>query len=62
MGWGLKQVVVEMLDKEISLNQFVDAGIKVLDRRISNAPIERSEARWREGWHNRLTSYLPPTN
>ena len=62
MGWGLKQVVTEMLDKEFSLHKFVEAGTKVLDRRISNAPVERLEARWREGWHNRLLSYLPPTN
>jgi len=34
----------------------------VLDRRISNAPAERRESRWRAGWHNRLQSYLPPAN
>ena len=62
MGWGLKQVIAEMLDTELSLYHFVEAGTKVLDRRISNAPVERSEARWREGWHNRLLSYLPSKN
>ena len=62
MGWGLKQVIAEMFDTELSLYHFVEAGTKVLDRRISNAPVERSEARWREGWHNRLLSYLPSKN
>ena len=62
MGWGLKQVVAEMLEVEVSLQQFVKTGIEVLDRRISNAPAERRESRWRAGWHNRLQSYLPPAN
>ncbi|NBQ72054.1 MAG: hypothetical protein EBU11_03840 [Gammaproteobacteria bacterium] len=62
MGWGLKQVVAEMLEAEVSLQQFVEAGTAVLDRRISNAPAERRESRWRAGWHNRLQSYLPPAN
>lgn len=62
MGWGLKQVVAEMLEAEVSLQQFVEAGTAVLDRRISNAPAERREYRWRAGWHNRLQSYLPPAN
>ena len=61
MGWGLKQVVAEMLG-EVSLQQFVEACTAVLDRRISNAPAERRESRWRAGWHNRLQSYLPPAN
>ena len=62
MGWGLKQVVAEMLEAEVSLQQFVEAGTAVLDRRISNAPLERRESRWRAGWHKRLQSYLPPVN
>ena len=62
IGWGLKQVVAEMLEAEVSLQQFVKAGTAVLDRRISNAPAERRESRWRAGWHNRLQSYLPPAN
>ena len=62
VGWGLKQVVAEMLEAEVSLQKFVEAGTAVLDRRISNAPFERREARWREGWHKRLQSYLPPVN
>ena len=62
MGWGLKQVITEMLGAEVSLQQFVKAGTAVLDRRISNAPVERRESRWRAGWHSRLQSYLPPAN
>lgn len=62
MGWGLKQVIAEMLGAEVSLQQFVQAGTAVLDRRISNSPVERKESRWRAGWRKRLESYLPPVN
>ena len=62
MGWGLKQVIAEMLGAEVSLQQFVQAGTAVLDRRISNSPVERKESRWRAGWRKRLQSYLPPVN
>jgi hypothetical protein len=32
----------------------------MLDRRIANAPADRGEARWREGWHNRCNTYARP--
>ena len=41
MGWGRN--VAEMLEAEVSLQQFVEAGTAVLDQRISNAPAERRE-------------------
>ena len=60
-GWGLKQVVAEMLEVEVSLQQFVKAGTAVLDD-ASAIPRERKESRWRAGWRKRLQSYLPPVN
>jgi len=63
-GWGLLQVLQEMLDDEPStplLERFATAAGSVLERRVINAPIDRNENRWLAGWLVRIKSYLPPT-
>lgn len=63
-GWGLLQVLQEMLDDNATkplLNRFTTAANTVLERRVHNAPAERNETRWLAGWHVRVNSYLPPT-
>lgn len=59
-GWGLKQVIAEMLGRQVSLETFATMASAVLDRRIANAPTARNESRWQAGWHNRIRTYLPP--
>ena len=46
---------------------FLVAGIifsasakRMLNRRIDNSPPARGEARWREGWQNRCSTYARP--
>jgi beta-N-acetylhexosaminidase len=56
-GWGLLQVL-EGMPSEGSLEDFIDSAKKVLRQRVDNAPSERQEARWLEGWFNRLNRYL----
>ena len=59
-GWGLMQVLGEMHDTgggAASATEFAAAAKRVLDRRISNSPPARGEARWKEGWHNRCDTY-----
>ncbi|HDZ08147.1 hypothetical protein [Pseudohongiella sp.] len=61
-GWGLLQVLETMLDNPRSgtvLEQFAAAARQVLARRIENAPAERGEERWRQGWNNRTLTYVP---
>lgn len=58
-GWGLKQVIADMLGRHVSLETFATAASAVLDRRIENAPPARNESRWQAGWHNRIRTYLP---
>jgi len=60
-GWGLLQVLIEMKDApagEEALVSFRDAAVKVLTKRVQNAPEGRGEARWLLGWKNRLNTYL----
>ncbi len=60
-GWGLLQVLQQMEDNEVSpLTAFVRSASAVLQRRVTNAPVERQEQRWLNGWLNRLDTYLPP--
>jgi hypothetical protein len=64
-GWGLLQVLQEMLNDELSaplLERFTLAAGSVLERRVKNAPIDRNENRWLAGWLVRINSYLPPTH
>lgn len=65
-GWGLLQVLEFMLDhpprvpsQPELLEQFAAAARAVLARRIENAPPERGEERWRNGWNNRTYTYIP---
>lgn len=65
-GWGLLQVLEFMLDnppilddESALLEQFAAAARAVLARRIANAPAERNESRWRDGWNNRTFTYVP---
>lgn len=61
-GWGLKQVLAELGGRAPTLEHFVAAAETVLRRRVDNAPPERGEARWLEGWTARLRTYLPPAS
>lgn len=59
-GWGLLQVLEQMLAEPSSapvLDRFAAAARTVLARRIDNAPPERGEERWRQGWNNRTLTY-----
>ncbi|MDP3516652.1 MAG: hypothetical protein Q8S94_05735 [Pseudohongiella sp.] len=59
-GWGLLQVLENMLLAESDsplLDQFARSARDVLARRIDNAPPERGEERWRQGWNNRTLTY-----
>lgn len=58
-GWGLLQVLLELEGSSASLDDFVAAATRVLERRVANAPAERREHRWIAGWKNRLQTYLP---
>ena len=58
-GWGLRQVLNEMLKKPVTLPSFVESAENVLARRVNNAPIERNERQWLAGWSKRLKTYLP---
>jgi len=57
-GWGLLQVLQSM--RSDGLPEFVKAAESMLVRRVTNAPTERNEQRWLNGWTNRVRGYLPP--
>jgi hypothetical protein len=60
-GWGLLQVLEGMhgtASGKEAIEEFVVVAKSVLDQRIRNAPPERKEERWRNGWFNRLDTYL----
>ena len=57
-GWGLKQVLGRMDPDRVSLEEFVASAEAVLQERVANAPPERNEQRWLNGWTNRLYGYL----
>lgn len=56
-GWGLLQVLEEMKDQDDVMASFRDAAKKVLAIRVANAPSERNEGRWLQGWCNRIDTY-----
>ncbi len=66
-GWGLLQVL-ETLARNRSdhalMPQFASAARAVLAQRVANAPVERNEQRWLNGWNNRTLTYenLPHSN
>lgn len=59
-GWGLLQVLGAM--REVPAGpaagrEFGASAIRMLERRIANAPPERGESRWMAGWRNRCLTY-----
>ena len=57
-GWGLLQVL-ELMPRSPNSNEpmqeFVTCAVRVLTRRVENAPKERF---WLPGWKNRLQTYI----
>lgn len=63
-NWGLLQVLEEMRPAapgQQALNEFSDAALRVLTRRIRNSPKSRGEIRWLAGWSNRVLTYKDAT-
>jgi hypothetical protein len=63
VGWGLRQVLIQMpppTSSAAALPAFVTAAKAVLSRRVANAPDPAKEARWLPGWYKRLETYLEP--
>lgn len=59
-GWGLLQVLETLLahrDDSPIMPQFAVAARQVLANRVANAPKERNEERWLEGWFKRTSTY-----
>ena len=67
-GWGLVQVLTDILKQTDSadtadlVEQFSAATANRLRLRVKNAPPERNEARWLEGWERRVADYTAGTN
>lgn len=62
-GWGLLQVLETLLqqrDNSPLMSQFARAARDVLAHRVVNAPAERDEQRWLNGWNNRTKTYENP--
>jgi hypothetical protein len=55
-GWGLLQVLETMGDGS-ALPAFARAADAVLTRRVKNSPPARHEAKWLQGWRNRVATY-----
>ncbi len=58
--WGLLQVLEGMNGIKVgseALEDFVRSAKNVLSTRVKCAPPERDEARWLQGWYNRLDTY-----
>ena len=59
-NWGLLQVLEEMHPTSPgpeALNEFANAAMRVLHRRVRNSPRSRNEQRWLAGWNNRVSTY-----
>ena len=59
-GWGLLQVLEKMPPYHPGADapaEFSRAAAAVLTRRVANAPAERGEKRWLQGWLNRCATY-----
>jgi len=60
-GWGLVQVLGDIASQVPGdtslLERFSEATANRLQLRVANAPQERNEARWLEGWHKRVAAY-----
>lgn len=61
-GWGLLQVLESMRGEADPLDDFAAAATAVLERRVANAPAERGEERWLDGWRKRVASYRLPSS
>ena len=62
-GWGLLQVLLEMRGAprgDAAAREFSAAAKRTLQRRVANAPPERNEKRWLEGWMKRCDTYARP--
>jgi hypothetical protein len=59
-GWGLLQVLAGMgeSDGASPAALFARSAEDVLTRRVRNAPLERHEERWLQGWKNRVRAYV----
>ncbi len=60
-GWGLVQVLSDVATASNNgaelVEQFSQAAANRLAQRVANAPPERREARWLEGWYRRVAAY-----
>ena len=62
-NWGLLQVLEEMRPTRVgqpALNEFADAAMRVLERRVRNSKPSRNERKWLPGWRNRTNTYRNP--
>jgi len=62
-NWGLLQVLEEMRPSRPgpqALNEFADASMRVLERRVRNSDPRRNERKWLPGWRNRTNTYRNP--
>ncbi len=62
-NWGLLQVLEEMRPSQPgpqALNEFADASMRVLERRVRNSDPKRNERKWLPGWRNRTNTYRNP--
>ncbi len=58
-GWGLLQVLAGMSGKGPgAVQEFARSAEAVLARRVRNSPPARGEARWLQGWKNRVRRYV----
>jgi len=62
-NWGLLQVLEEMRPAQPgpqALNEFADASMRILERRVRNSDPRRNERKWLPGWRNRTNTYRNP--
>ncbi len=62
-NWGVLQVLINMRpvrQGSHTLNEFANAAIFVLERRVQNSPRSSGEARWLSGWSQRVNTYRNP--
>ena len=62
-NWGLLQVLEEMRPSQVgpqALNEFANAAMRVLERRVRNSNPSRNEKKWLPGWRNRTNTYRRP--
>lgn len=56
-GWGLLQVLAGMSGDASPVEGFAKSASQVLTKRVENAPPQRGERRWLQGWLSRINSY-----